>query len=77
LLRSSFASSPSPAITGYVCFNDNAGPNDCDLEDAGLVDGAVDDALEDAGVTEASSWAIGSSSYSHGRSLRGDGHELC
>jgi hypothetical protein len=63
-------------IVGYVWFNNNAGPSDCDLVDAGIVDEAVDEALEEAGITEARSWAIGSSSYSHGRSLRGDGREL-
>jgi hypothetical protein len=86
----SFASGNS--IAGYVWFNDHAGPNDCDLDDAGIVDDAVDDALKEKGVTEATSWLIGSSSYSHvrsssythgrssfynhGRSLRGDGREL-
>jgi hypothetical protein len=61
-------------LGGYVWYNDKAGPNDCDLSDAAFVDGAVDDVLEQAGIAEASSWAIGSYSY---QGIRGGDRELC
>jgi hypothetical protein len=64
-------------LVGYVWFNPNAEANACDPVDAGFVDGAVDNALEVAGVTDTGSWAIGSQSYVPDRSLRGDGRELC
>jgi hypothetical protein len=71
----SFASG-SP-VEGYVWFNNQAGPNDCNPDDAALVDIAVDDALELVGVTTAHTWVIQSQSYGSDRSLRGGGRELC
>jgi hypothetical protein len=70
----SFASGEE--LSGYAWFNNNAGPNDCNVSDADIVDETVEVALESAGVTEVSSYMVVAASNGGGRSLLGDGREL-